>query len=388
MSPTDQRLGPEDLAGAHVEFRKVVQYQRAVIAVDDPFEVQLDIVADGVLLGHLRVEGYNRISADAFGRDDSLIGATQYVRGSVPAGFGHADTNTHCAGDGLAVDLHLLVNALLQLSGQCLGRLGAQRLFRHDDELVTAETGDDRGIVSGVAQELREYFDEPVAGLVAEVIVDRLEAIQVDKHQRDWTGPARSKALVETRDQRPAVQQPGEVVMLGLVLKSLFGLDARLHLREQCSDRLERVQFLRQPFAVTDLDETQRACCETPGEQRHACDGAVGNTRARLDIALIFLVRRGGPEDVGHFEVFGLREDRVGVSEIHHSDRIGIGNEGSRRPQRDEHRCVDRMIVVTQETEVHAELAHRIGDYLLADRGVVRRGGRHQLGGRLGDQIV
>src|SRR6202012_900771 len=110
MSPTDQRLGSEDLAGSHVEFRKVVQYQRAVIAVDDPFEGQLDIVADGVLLGHLRVDGYNRIYEEAVGGDDGLIGATQYLRGSVPAGFGHAVTNTHCAGDGLAVDLHLLVN--------------------------------------------------------------------------------------------------------------------------------------------------------------------------------------------------------------------------------------------------------------------------------------
>ena len=293
MSPTDQRLGPEDLAGAHVEFRKVVQYQRAVIAVDDPFEVQLDIVADGVLLGHLRVEGYNRISADAFGRNDSLIGSTQYIRGSVPAGFAHANTDTHCAGDGLAVDLHLFVNALLQLSGQCLGRVGVQGLVWHDDELVTAEAGDDRGIVSGVAQELREDFDEPVTGFVAEVIVDRLEAIQVDIHQRDWTGPARGKPFVETRDQRPAVQQPGEVIMLGQVLKSLFGLDARLHLREQCGDRLERVQFFGRPFPVAELDEPKGAGDDIPGKQGHARKRDSGGSAA-LQGALVVLVDRIG----------------------------------------------------------------------------------------------
>ena len=49
---------------------------------------------------------------------------------------------------------------------------------------------------------------------------------------------------------------------------------------------------------------------------------------------------------------------------------------------------MDRVIVVTQEAEVHAEFAYHIADYLLTDRGVVGRGCRHQLGGRLGHQIV
>ena len=158
------------------------------------------------------------------------------------------------------------MNALLQLSGQCLGRVGAQGLVWHDDELVTAESGDDRGIVSGVAQELREDFDEPVTGFVAEVIIDRLEAIQIDEHERDWTGPARGKPFVETRDQRPAVQQPGEVIMLGQVLKSLLGLDARLHLREQRGNRIEGVQFFGRPLAVAELDESKGAGDDIPGK--------------------------------------------------------------------------------------------------------------------------
>ena len=67
---------------------------------------------------------------------------------------------------------------------------------------------------------------------MAEVIVDRLEAVQIEEHQRDRTGPTLGKSFVEVRDQRPAVQQPGEVIVLGEVLKSLFGDDAGLHLSE------------------------------------------------------------------------------------------------------------------------------------------------------------
>ena len=49
---------------------------------------------------------------------------------------------------------------------------------------------------------------------------------------------------------------------------------------------------------------------------------------------------------------------------------------------------MDGVIVVAQEAEVDAELAHRIAEYSFTDRGVVVRGGSHQLGGRLGDQLI
>ena len=67
---------------------------------------------------------------------------------------------------------------------------------------------------------------------MTEVVIDRLEAVQVEEHQCDWTGLARSQAVVEVSDHRPAIQQPGQVIVFGEILESLFGNNAGLHLSE------------------------------------------------------------------------------------------------------------------------------------------------------------
>ena len=103
---------------------------------------------------------------------------------------------------------------------------------RHDDKLVTAEPGDDRGIVCGLAQQLGEDLDEPVARVVAEVVVDDLEAVQIEEQHRDSARLALGQSFVEVGDQRPAVQQAGEVIVFGQVADSLFGDDAGLQLSE------------------------------------------------------------------------------------------------------------------------------------------------------------
>jgi hypothetical protein len=103
---------------------------------------------------------------------------------------------------------------------------------------------------------------------------------------------------------------------------------------------------------------------------------------------LILLVCRGGPNNVRLFEVFGLREDWVRVGEIHHADRIGIGNIAAWRPQCDEHSRTDGVVVVPQEAEVDAEVSDQVGDHLFTDRDVGDRGGGHQRGRRPGHQVV
>ena len=50
MSPTDQRLGPQDLAGQQVELRQVVQQQS--VAVDARLQMELDIVAEDAAEGY------------------------------------------------------------------------------------------------------------------------------------------------------------------------------------------------------------------------------------------------------------------------------------------------------------------------------------------------
>ena len=244
------------------------------------------------------------------------------------------------------------------------------------------------GNVNGLEQQLDKSFDEPVAGVVAEVVVDHLEPVKVEEQRRDRTGLAVSQSFVEMGDQRPAVQQVGQVVVLGEVEHPLLGDNARLQLCEERRNRLECVDLLRQPFAVTDLDEAQNAGGYIPGEQRHTGDRAVGNTCASFDIALILGVCRTGTQNKGLFLILGQSEDGVRVRKIDHPNRVRFGNEDACRPQRDEHCRMNGVIVVTQKAEIHAEVGDQVFNHLLADRGMVGRGGRHQLGSRRSHQVV
>ena len=77
------------------------------------------------------------------------------------------------------------------------------------------------------------------------MLVDDLEAVQVEEQYRDWSRLTLGQSFVEVGDQRSAVQQAGEVIVLSEVADLLFGDDAGLQLSEQCGDRLQRIQLLR-----------------------------------------------------------------------------------------------------------------------------------------------
>src|SRR4029077_2644113 len=103
---------------------------------------------------------------------------------------------------------------------------------RHDGKLVTAEAGDGRGNVSGLAQQRRECRDELIAGVLTELVIDYLEAVQIKEQYRDRARLSLGQSPVEVSDQRPAVQQAGEVIVFSKVVNLLFGDDAGLQLSE------------------------------------------------------------------------------------------------------------------------------------------------------------
>ena len=77
--------------------------------------------------------------------------------------------------------------ALGDLGPQVLAELqGAGRVgLRHQHrELVAGEAGDDVGRPHPFAQHVGDAPDQVVAGLVAELVVDLLEAVDVDDHHR------------------------------------------------------------------------------------------------------------------------------------------------------------------------------------------------------------
>ena len=61
----------------------------------------------------------------------------------------------------------------------------------HDREQVAAQARDAVDVARRLAQPLRHLLQHAVADLLAEGVVDRLEALEVDQRQRERASPAR-----------------------------------------------------------------------------------------------------------------------------------------------------------------------------------------------------
>ena len=86
------------------------------------------------------------------------------------------------------------------------------------------------------AQALRrsaKALDVPVAGGVAERVVDRFQTVEVDVEDGDRAGLPDGEPIGQVGEQRSTVAQTGEIVMLGEMPKPLFGRDAGPELSEQ-----------------------------------------------------------------------------------------------------------------------------------------------------------
>ena len=84
------------------------------------------------------------------------------------------------------------VNGLPSRSASCAGRLArrplgllARQVGEQQQELVAAVAGEQSTFALGAAQTTRDAPQQPVAGAVAERVVDELEVVEVDEQQRD-----------------------------------------------------------------------------------------------------------------------------------------------------------------------------------------------------------
>ena len=91
------------------------------------------------------------------------------------------------------------------------------------DELVSAVAGDDVAVAHRGAQACGDLDEQPVAGRVAEGVVDLLEAVEVAEHHGE-VAPVRgggAQVLVELGDERVPVDQAGQSVVRRLELQAL-----------------------------------------------------------------------------------------------------------------------------------------------------------------------
>jgi hypothetical protein len=121
--------------------------------------------------------------------------------------------------------------------GGALGDRGAQVLsklegpggvgLRHQHrELVAREAGDNVSPAHPLPQDVRDLADQDIAGMVAEGVVDLLEAVDVDDHHRPLAAIASAErdVLVQLRAKAPPVEQPGQRVVIGEIAQLGLGL--------------------------------------------------------------------------------------------------------------------------------------------------------------------
>ena len=284
MPPAHQRLGRHDGAGPQVDLGQVVQQQR--FAVDVALQMQLDVVAERAFERHVIGGQRDLVAAPALGSQNGLVGTTQQIGAVVPPRHAHAHPDADGAGDHVAADRQALAQHRPEAPGERLRASRRHRLVRNDDELVSTQPGDHALTSRAHPNALREHPDEPVARGMAEVIVDRLEPVEVEVEDGDGSAPARGKPFGKVGDQRPTVVKPGQIVVLGQVAKLLLGRDPRLKLREQGGDGLERVDLFLLPLPGAELDEAEHAGGDLARHQR--CGGDRGR-----DGLLVLASQRG-----------------------------------------------------------------------------------------------
>ena len=91
-------------------------------------------------------------------------------------------------------------------SATCIASLGSCEVGQDGGELVAAEAGHAVGRAQRLLQPLPDHLQQPVADLVPEVVVDGLEAVEVEVEHREVrlvTADARQRGLEAVEQQHP-----------------------------------------------------------------------------------------------------------------------------------------------------------------------------------------
>ena len=251
-------------------------------------------------------------------------------------------------------------------------RLGPPEPRQERGELVAAVPVDavarldaDRG-----GERVRHRHEEPVAGRMAEAVVEDLEPVEVEHEQGERPGEGRPAGALEERGQvgleRPVVQRAGERVALRAQLgrmSRLDGLDRDRGLAGEERDELDLVG------AELHRIRSRSAHVERPD---HVALGAERDDDERLG-----LVRRARDERRARIEVRLVRHDDFAVRDRPareaHVQRLLVGEDLVRVhvARKHGHPCAALPVEsVDREAVVLDDRSERVGDPLEHGRGV------------------
>ncbi len=205
VAPAHQRLDAEQAAGAEIDDRLILEEELLVRQRAADVGLEPQPLVQHVL--HLRLEGDVAVLAGCLGVVHGDIGvAEQRLGARVRRGEGDADAgaDAHLG----AVELERPVEGLDQGARQALDLADGGDALEQHRELIAAEARHGVGGARGLDDALRHRLQQAVAGVVAERVVDVLEVVQIEEHDRD-------RALAALRERQCVLHAVAEQVAVG-----------------------------------------------------------------------------------------------------------------------------------------------------------------------------
>jgi hypothetical protein len=218
VAPAQQRLRTDDPAAVQLDDGLVEQDE--LVALQGVLEVGFEGEPLHGVVAHGRLEQPPAVGALTFGVVHRDVGVAQQVLGELVAGLRlrradrDADAGPHRQLP--ALDQDRLGQAVQHALGDGDGLRRHREPVEQDHELVPAEPGDQVARADAVEQALGDHHEQPVAGVVAERVVDRLEAVEVEQEHGEPAGgrlAGPGHGPFQPRREHRAVRQPGERVM-------------------------------------------------------------------------------------------------------------------------------------------------------------------------------
>ncbi|MNP07273.1 hypothetical protein D3C76_992920 [compost metagenome] len=174
--------------------------------------------------GDATTAGLLRLIHGKVGIDDQLIGRRRFALRAIGAG---ADPEARAHSQGHAIDPQRCLQAVEQARGQAHAALLGKWLAHDHDKLVTADPGQQAHAGQALAKALGDADQHTVTDVMAMVVVDVLQSIEVDEHQHQLLhmGYRQGDLLLQALMQGAAVHAMGQGVVAGQVV------DAPMHLQ-------------------------------------------------------------------------------------------------------------------------------------------------------------
>ncbi|MNG90580.1 hypothetical protein D3C79_494750 [compost metagenome] len=187
--------------------------------------------------------------------DDQLVRCGRITFGAVGAG---ADAKAGAHVQAYTVNRQRRLQALEQPCGQVDARLLGSNLPSHHDKLVATNSGQQILAAQLLAKALGNRYQHLVTHVMTVVIVDDLQPVQVDEHQRQLLclRSGQGNVLLQASMQGPAIHAVGQGVMTGQVIKALAQLQLFADVIAHANQQLPPPQ---QQFTDADVQVEQRS---------------------------------------------------------------------------------------------------------------------------------